>query len=329
MANFEPKSSVGRAKRIESLSVRDFFERHGRDLRMRLVGDESGFDRLIREPTINRPGLALAGYYNYFAFMRVQVIGKAERSFLKSLPEEERLGRFEEFCRRDIPCIVISRGETLTDEMLAAANQAGISVFRTTMVTMNFINAATIQLEWDFAPTQSVHGCMVDVLGVGVLLRGNSGSGKSECVLSLLRRGASLVADDKVDLRNIENREIIGMSPEMGRYHMEVRGLGIINVAALFGIGSIRLEKRLDLVCTLKLTPEIENLDRHGLDQKYFHLLGLRIPEVEIPVAAGRDVAQLVEVAALDQKLRSYGYNAAVEFDKKLIKLMRERTGMG
>jgi len=110
---------------------------------------------------------------------------------------------------------------------------------------------------------------------------------------------------------------------------MEVRGLGIINVAALFGIGSIRLEKRLDLVCTLKLTPEIESLDRHGLDQKYFHLLGLRIPEVEIPVAAGRDVAQLVEVAALDQKLRSYGYNAAVEFDKKLIKLMRERTGMG
>lgn len=329
MANLEPKSSVGRAKRIESLSVRDFFERHGKDLRMRLVGDESGFDRLIREPTINRPGLALAGYYNYFAFMRVQVIGKAERSFLKSLPEEERMRRFEEFCRQDIPCIVISRGETLTDEMLVAANKAGISVFRTTMVTMNFINAATIQLEWDFAPTQSVHGCMVDVLGVGVLIRGNSGSGKSECVLSLLRRGASLVADDKVDLRNIENREVIGMSPEMGRYHMEVRGLGIINVAALFGIGSIRLEKRLDLVCTLRLMTDMESLDRHGLDQKYFHLLGLRIPEVEIPVAAGRDVAQLVEVAALDQKLRSYGYNAAVELDKKLIKLMRERTGMG
>jgi HPr kinase/phosphorylase len=224
---------------------------------------------------------------------------------------------------------VISRGETLPDEMLTAANQAGISVFRTTMVTMNFINAATIQLEWDFAPTQSVHGCMVDVLGVGVLIRGNSGSGKSECVLSLLRRGASLVADDKVDLRNIENREIIGMSPEMGRYHMEVRGLGIINVAALFGIGSIRLEKRLDLVCTLKLMADFDALDRHGLDQKYFHLLGLRIPEVEIPVAGGRDVAQLVEVAALDQKLRGYGYNAAVELDKKLIKFMRERTGMG
>jgi HPr kinase/phosphorylase len=329
MANFEPKSSAGRAKRIEALSVRDFFERHGRELRMRLVGDESGFDRLIREPTINRPGLALAGYYNYFAFMRVQVIGKAERSYLKSLPEEERQRRFEEFCRRDIPCIVISRGETLPDEMLVAANRAGISVFRTTMVTMNFINAATIQLEWDFAPTQSVHGCMVDVLGVGVLIRGNSGSGKSECVLSLLRRGASLVADDKVDLRNIENREIIGMSPEMGRYHMEVRGLGIINVAALFGVGSIRLEKRLDLVCTLKLMSDFDNIDRHGLDQKYFHLLGLRIPEVEIPVAAGRDVAQLVEVAALDQKLRSYGYNAAVELDKKLIKVMRERTGIG
>ncbi|MEQ1841863.1 MAG: HPr(Ser) kinase/phosphatase, partial [Verrucomicrobiales bacterium] len=226
-------------------------------------------------------------------------------------------------------CIVVSRGDTLPDEMLKAANEAGISVFRTTMITMNFINAATIQLEWDFAPTQSVHGCMVDVLGVGVLIRGNSGSGKSECVLSLLRRGASLVADDKVDLRNIENREVIGMSPEMGRYHMEVRGLGIINVAALFGVGSIRLEKRLDLVCTLKLMSDLDSVDRHGLDQKYFHLLGLRIPEVEIPVAAGRDVAQLVEVAALDQKLRSYGYNAAVELDRKLIKVMRERSGIG
>jgi HPr kinase/phosphorylase len=329
MAHTEPKSSIGKAKRIESLSVRDFFERHGKDLRMRLIGDESGFDRPIREPTINRPGLALAGFYSYFAFMRVQVIGKAERSYLKSLPEEERLRRFEDFCRSDIPCIVVSRGETLPDEMLVAANRAGISVFRTTMVTMNFINAATIQLEWEFAPTQSVHGCMVDVLGVGVLIRGDSGSGKSECVLSLLRRGASLVADDKVDLRNIENREIIGTAPELGRSHMEVRGIGIINVAALFGVASIRLEKRLDLVCTLRPDGELREVDRHGLDQRYFHLLGLRIPEVEIPLAPGRDVSQLVEVAALDQRLRSYGYNAAAELDKRLMKLMRDRSGGG
>lgn len=313
------------AKTIDFITVGQFFERHGEELRMRLLGDDCGFHRPIREPTINRPGLALAGFYTYFAVMRIQVIGKAERSFLKSLDPEERRRRFREFCRRDIPCVVVSRGDTLSDDLLEIATEAGISVFRTTMVTMNFINAATIGLEWDFAPTQSVHGSMVDVMGIGVLIQGPSGSGKSECVLSLLRKGASLVADDKVDFRNLENRELIGFPPELARAHMEVRGLGVINVAALFGIGSVRLEKRLDLVCTLTKAEDWGLMERHGLEQKYFTLLGLRVPEIEIPVAPGRDVAQLVEVAALDQKLRSMGHNAAVELNKKLLKKMRER----
>jgi len=318
-------SSSKRGKRIESISVGDFFNRHGKLLRMRLMGDESGFARKIREPTINRPGLALAGFYSYFAFMRIQVIGKAERSYLKSLPVDERLRRFKDFCKRDIPCIVISRGDTLSPESLKAANNAGISVFRTTMVTMNFINSATIQLEWDFAPTSTVHGCMVDVMGIGILIRGDSGVGKSECVLSLLRRGSSLVADDMVVFRNLEGREIIGAAMELGRSHMEVRGLGLINVGALFGVGSIRLEKRLDLVVTLKREEDMAQVERVGMDQKRYPILGLDIPEVEIPVAPGRDLAQLVEVAALDQKLRSFGYNSAVEFNKKLLKIMRER----
>ncbi len=326
MSSPETQHAGSRIKKIDSLTVGEFFDRHGKDLRMRLVGGESGFERLIREPTINRPGLALAGFYTYFAVMRIQVIGKAERSYLKSLPQADRKRRFEEFCRRDIPCIVISRGDTLPDDLLEVAERAGICVFRTTMVTMNFINAATIQLEWDFAPRQSVHGCMVDVMGIGVLIRGQSGTGKSECVLSLLRRGSSLVADDKVEFRNLEGREIIGSAPEMGRSHMEVRGLGIINVAALFGIGSIRLEKRLDLVCTLVMQEDMNQIDRHGLDQMHFNVLGLRIPEVEIPVAPGRDLAQLVEVAALDQKLRSFGYHASAELDRKLRKVMEDRS---
>tara|TARA_R110002096_G_scaffold403766_4_gene601394 strand:+ start:33344 stop:34231 length:888 start_codon:yes stop_codon:yes gene_type:complete len=292
---------------------------------MRLIGDQSGFDRKIREPTINRPGLALSGYYDYFAYMRIQVLGKAERSYLKQLDPAEAKSRFKEFCEQDIPCIIISRGDTLSDELLDIANKRGVSVFRTTMVTMNFINAATIQLEWEFAPTATVHGCMVDVMGIGVLIRGNSGTGKSECVLSLLRRGSSLVADDMVLFRNLENRELVGESPELGRSHMEVRGLGIINVGALFGVGSIRLEKRLNLVCTLRIATDMGEVDRLGMEQKKYQLLGLRVPEVEIPVAPGRDLAQLVEVAALDQKLRSFGYNSAVEFNKKLLKIMRER----
>ena len=193
------------------------------------------------------------------------------------------------------------------------------------MVTMNFINAATVRLEWDFAPTSTEHGCMVDVMGIGILIRGESGSGKSETVLALLRRGASLVADDMVRIRNIEGRELIGTSPELGRSHMEVRGLGIIDVAALFGVGTFRTEKRLDLIVTLRPAEELNELDRVGLDKKHHKLLGMQIPHVELPVAPGRDMAQLIEVAALDQKLKSLGHDTAVEFNKKLLKKMADQ----
>lgn len=308
-----------------SVTVGEFYERHSEELRLRLVGSRIGFERLISEPTINRPGLALSGFYTYFALHRIQVIGKAERSYLKHLSDDNMEKRFVELCRRQIPCIVVSRGETLPDSLIRQANELGLSVFQTSMVTMNFINAATVRLEWEFAPTTTEHGSMVDVMGIGILIRGNSGSGKSETVLALLRRGASLVSDDMVRLRNMEGRELIGTAPELGRTHMEVRGLGIINVAALFGIGTFRTEKRLDLIVTLKPAEDLENVDRSGLDRKHFNLLGLRVPHVELPVAPGRDMAQLIEVAALDQKLKSLGHDSAVEFNKKLLKMMRER----
>lgn len=309
---------------IPTLNVGEFFERHAEELKMELISSESGFDRKILEPTINRPGLALSGFFTYFAVHRIQVIGKAERSYLKHLSPTNAEKRFQALCRRKIPCIVISRGESLPDYLINIANEAGISIFKTSMVTMNFINAATVRLEWDFAPTATEHGCMVDVMGIGILIRGDSGTGKSETVLALLRRGASLVADDMVRIRNVEGRELICTAPELGRSHMEVRGLGIINVAALFGVGSFRTEKRLDLVVTLKHADKMEELDRLGLDRRRFELLGIKLPLVELPVAPGRDMAQLVEVAALDQKLKSLGHDSAVEFNKKLLKRMQE-----
>ncbi|MBL9152766.1 MAG: HPr(Ser) kinase/phosphatase [Verrucomicrobiales bacterium] len=309
----------------QTLTVGEFYERHAEELRLRLVGSRIGFDRKISEPTINRPGLALSGFYTYFAVHRIQVIGKAERSYLKHLSPDNMHKRIEELCRRAIPCIVVSRGDTLPDELVQRANAMGVSVFQTSMVTMNFINAATVRLDWEFAPTTTEHGSMVDVMGIGILIRGASGTGKSETVLSLLRRGASLVADDTVRLRNIEGREIVGTAPDLGRTHMEVRGLGIINVAALFGIGTFRTEKRLDMVVALKPAEELNDVDRTGLDRKTYPLLGLRLPLVELPVAAGRDIAQLIEVAALDQKLKCLGHDSAVEFNKKLLKMMRDR----
>lgn len=313
--------------KIPTVDVGGFFSRHKEELQMELIGSDAGFSRQILEPTINRPGLALSGFFTYFALHRVQVIGKAERSYLKHLSRENAEKRFRSLCQRKIPCIVVSRGDSLPTNLIEIANEAGISVFRTDLVTMNFINAATVRMEWDFAPTASEHGCMVDVMGVGILLRGKSGTGKSETVLALVRRGASLVADDMVRIRNIEGRELIGTAPELGRSHMEVRGLGIINVAALFGVATVQTEKRLDMVVTLKPADEIEDIDRLGLERKTFELLGLELPHVEIPVGPGRDIAQLVEVAALDQKLKWLGHDSALEFNKKLLKRMQDNQG--
>ena len=167
---------------------------------------------------------------------------------------------------------------------------------------------------------------MVDILGIGVMIRGASGIGKSECVLGLIERGYSLVSDDMTRLRAIEGRDLIGTAPELTRHHMEVRGLGIINVTSIFGISAIRLEKRLDLVVTLKDWQELEEVDRIGLEQEFYEILGILVPHVTIPVRTGRDLARLVEVAALDQKLKSMGQNSALEFNERLLKKMQKQS---
>lgn len=309
-------------KNVRVVTVDSFFEDHGDALQLKLESERVGFHRKIREPTINRPGLALSGFYNYFAAKRVQVLGAAEQSYLESLSPRARAQRFRALCAQKIPCLVISRGAHLDPDLLAVANAEQIAVFRTPMVTMRFINAATIAMEVDFSPTVTEFGSMVDILGVGVLIRGASGVGKSECVLGLIERGYSLVADDVTRIKSLEGRELVATAPELTRNHMEVRGIGIINVASIFGIGSIRIEKRLDLVVTLKDWADLEEVDRIGLDQEFYEILKLQVPHITIPVRHGRDLARLVEVAAMDQKLRGLGRNSAVEFNDKLLTLM-------
>lgn len=311
-------------KRPSSITVGDFFCQNEKALKLRLVGTDVGFSRKIWEPSVNRPGLALSGFFTYFAYKRIQIIGNSELSFLEGLEPKLRAARFSQLCSWEIPCLIIARGHRLPEELVQIANEAGISVFQTSMITMKFLNAATIKLETAFAATLMVHGCLVDVQGIGVLIQGNSGSGKSESVIGLLQRGASLVADDAVRLRLIEDREIIGTAPEMTRDMIEIRGLGILNVAALFGVGSVRLSKRLDLIVSLVHVKESEDLERVGATQLTKDLMGLAIPMVEIPVAPGRDVAGLIELAALNYKLRSFGYNSAVEFDQRLLKKMAD-----
>jgi len=317
-----PKAKTSSTQKAKALTVGTFFTNHGPALGLELMGDSSGMEAIIEEPTINRPGLALAGFFRYFASKRVQVAGHAELSYLRSLSAAERSARLETLFEQTIPCLVIARGLPLPTGILELAAKREIPVFRTPLVTMKFINSATIALEDEFAPVASEHGSMVDIMGIGVLIRGSSGIGKSECVLGLIERGYSLVSDDITRFRNLEGRELIGNSKELTRFHMEVRGIGIINVAAVFGAGSVRPEKQLDLIVTLKDWQEVEDIDRIGLDRDTYEILGISIPHVTIPVRPGRDLARLIEVAALDQKLKAMGHDTAREFNERLLRAM-------
>jgi HPr kinase/phosphorylase len=318
-------SGSDQRKNVPVITVDSFFQAHGQKLQLKLEGKRVGFHRKIREPTINRPGLALSGFYNYFAEKRVQVLGAAEQSYLKSLSARTRIQRFRALCAQKIPCLVTSRGAHLDPDLLAVAEEQQVAVFRTPLVTMRFINAATIAMEVDFSPTVTEFGSMVDILGVGVLIRGQSGIGKSEAVLGLIERGYSLVADDVTRVKSLEGRELMATAPDLTRYHMEVRGIGIINVASVFGIGSIRIEKRLDLVVTLRDWEDFEEVDRIGLDQEFYEILKLQVPHITIPVRPGRDIARLIEVAAMDQKLKGLGRNSALEFNDKLLNVMETK----
>jgi HPr kinase/phosphorylase len=309
-----------------TVTVEQFFKEHAESLQLKLLTEACDLKRIIREPTVNRPGLALSGFTRYFAYKRVQVMGHAEVFYLRELRTEEREARYAYLFAYKIPCIVFSRGLKADKEFLAAAAQTGVPIFSTPLVTMKFINLATLALEMMFAPRATELGSMVDILGVGAIIRGESGIGKSESVLALIERGYSLVADDVVKTTLVDGREVLCTSAELTRDHMEVRGIGIINVGAMFGVKAIRKEKSLDLIITLKPWEEVKDMDRLGIEQEFVKVLGVDIPHLIIPVRPGRDIARLIEVAAFQIKLRKSGYIAAEELNKRLIAHMADKT---
>src|SRR5258706_8287898 len=258
-------------------------ERHDTEqsgqLGLKLLAGANGLKRLIREPTVNRPGLVLAGFTKYFASKRVQVIGSAEATFIKSLAREERARRYQLVFSYRVPCVVFSRNLKPDRQFLKLAEEVNVPILGCPLITMKFINLATLALEMMFAPRGSEMGSMVDFLGVGVIIRGESGIGKSESVLALIERGYSLVSDDITKVMLLDGREVMGTSSEITRNHMEVRGIGIINVAAMFGIKSIRLEKRVDLVVTLKSWGEVPDVDRVGIEDDFVTILGVPVPQ--------------------------------------------------
>ncbi len=308
--------------KLDAVTVERFYTDKSGDLGLKLIAGAGGLKRVIREPTINRPGLALTGFTRYFAHKRIQVIGNAEAFYLKSLDEAQRLQRYQEFLRHRIPCVVYSRGLRPDKMLLRLAEERNVPVFQCPLITMKFINLATLALETMFAPRGTEMGSMVDILGVGVLIRGDSGIGKSECVLALIERGYSLVSDDVTKTTLVDGRDVIGTSSELTREHMEVRGIGIINVAAMFGVRSVRMEKRLDLVVSLKQWEDVPDVDRVGMEQEMVKILGVDVPHITIPVRPGRDLARLVEVAAYHTKLKATGRNPAKELNDRILAQM-------
>ncbi len=311
----------GKRKVIKSITVQEFIERHGEDLGLSTEHPVMGLERLIEEPAVNRPGLALAGFFDYFAHMRIQVLGNSEISYLDKLSDEVRIERFTKLCDQDFPCLVVARGHELAAPLRKIARDRNIAIINSPRQTMSVLNDATIRLEDEFAPRTLLHGCMVDYRGIGVMIMGQSGSGKSETAIGLLEKGAALVADDVVNLKQIGG-ELSATAKDFARGYLEMRGIGIINVANLYGLSAIRPEKRLDLVVDLKPATDLNKVDRLGISQKKFQILDIEVPLVEIPVAAGRDTARLIGVAALDLQLRRIGYDMADEFNQRLLAQM-------
>src|SRR5579862_720287 len=311
-------------KAIHGITVAHFFETYREKLKMELVTGEAGVHRVIREGSINRPSLALTGFFKYFANKRIQVLGAAEMTYLKTRSQNDQVQTFQEMVKRNVPCVVLTRNFNPTHAMLEVAREMKLPIFRTPLITMNFVNLATLCIDNEFAPSVIEHATTLDIKGVGVMLRGDSGVGKSECALALIERGHSLVADDLTIVKLLDEREIMASSRALNRGYMECRGIGIINIAEMFGVKSIRLEKRIDLVVSLReWTPDVVE-ERTGLEENTYEILGMKLPHIELYVRPGRDMARLVEVAALTQALKRMGHDPAKDFNDRLIAFMSE-----
>lgn len=280
-------------------------------LSLELLAGANGLDRAITSPHVQKTGLALAGFHEYLQSGRVLIFGESEIRFLESLELDARVSALSHALAHEIPCVLITGGLNAPGALVDEAERAQVPLLRTPVVTPTAIAKLGNALEDTLAERVIIHAELLDVLGLGVLIVGESGIGKSECALDLLVRGHRLVADDTVEVRRRSETVLIGTCPELTRHHMELRGLGLINVKELFGIASTRSAKRVELVVQLERWDPGRQYDRMGLDDEFYDLLGLRIPLIRMPVAPGRNIAILVEVAARHQLLRARGHNPA------------------
>jgi HPr kinase/phosphorylase len=306
-----------------AITVQDLWEEGAERLSLSVIAGEKYLNNKLPEIAMNRPGLALTGFFQYFANQRLQIFGLAEFTYLKSLSDTEKIKRLEGLFDQHIPGVIITRNRKASPEILEMAERFKVPVIRTPMVTMNFVNECTVLLEKLAAPRKRIQGTTMEIMGIGVLLRGDPGIGKSETALSLIERGYSLVSDDVTEIRRTSRGRIVCWANEVTRYHMEIRGLGIIHVPSLFGVSSIRRHTELDVVIDLKKPSGDE--DRTGIHPDTITLMDVEIPCITLPVRSGRDMANIVEVAALNQKLKELGHDAAKELDEKVINRLTQR----
>ncbi len=293
-------------------------------LPLELLAGSEGLERIITSPHIQKTGLALAGFHEYLKPGRVLIFGESEIRYLESLEDGARIASLRLALTLDFPCVVITGGFVPPPQLAVEAERARLPLLKTPVATPTAIAKLSSLLEDSLAERTMLHAVLMDVLGLGVLIAGESGIGKSECALDLIVRGHRLVADDTVEIRRRQETILIGTCPELTQHHMELRGLGVINVKELFGIASTRSSKRVELVVQLERWDPRREYERLGLDDEHFEILGLRIPLIRMPVAPGRNIAILVEVAARNQLLRVRGHHAARELAKRLEETMRQ-----
>jgi HPr kinase/phosphorylase len=307
-------------------TVSDLLREQRDNLKLELIAGEKSLNRCIRVMELNRPGLALSGYLDHFRPERIQIIGFGEQSYCLKAPRARLEASLEAMLKpRELPCLIMTHNLKIPGALVAVCRRNGVPLLRSSLDTATLVGELGDVLEEKLAPTTTVHGVLVDIYGLGVLIQGEPGIGKSECALELLKRGHILVADDAVEIQHRRGGVLRGCCPEPLKHYLEVRGLGIIDVKLLFGIGAILDHTRIELSIHLAPWSTQTHYDRTGLDSKKTTVLDVEIPQILIPVSPGRNLAVIIEVAALNQRLRNQGYFAAETFNQRLIERMRAK----
>jgi HPr kinase/phosphorylase len=314
-------------KTVESVSIKTFLERGEAALKLKLICGKRGLNRTIRDKTINRPALALTGFFRNFGARRIQLFGAGEMAYMRELSASRQLEIMTRIVSKHVPCIIVTRNLLPTPAMEKLAEESGTPLLRTSLASRDLSVQTVLILEDLFAARIAEHGTLMDVKGIGTLIRGKSGVGKSECALALIERGHSLVADDLVYITHVGDGRLAGKSSELNRGYMECRGLGIVNISELFGIRSVRMEKTIHLVVTFEVWKEGMDEERTGLERDFYNILGVEVPHIVLPIRPGRDLARLVEVAAMVQSAKFMGHDSAQEFNERLIAFMAGSQG--